>query len=190
MTIRQIYTYFKHYGIATEVNTQFTHARKNSSPLVLDLDGDGIEITPLSGAITFDHDADGIRTGTAWVGADDGLLVHDIDGNGVIDSGRELLGDNTLLADGRKATDGYAALGALDTNADGVIDTQDAGFASLRVWRDLDQDGVDPKLFNLRRQGWPLLSPQQHSTAQLADHFTGQGACSRNAIDLATGRFW
>lgn len=129
-------------GVSNAVNTQFTTSKKNSSPLILDLDGDGIEIPPLSGAITFDHDADGVRTGTAWAGADDGLLVLDLDGNGLIDSGRELFGNNTLLANGQKATDGYAALRDLDGNADGVLDTTDAPFAALRVWRDLDQDGV------------------------------------------------
>ena len=101
-----------------------------------------IEITALSGAILFDHDADGVRTGTAWAGADDGLLVLDIDSNGLIDSGRELFGNNTLLANGQKATDGHAALRALDANADGSLDAADAPFANLRVWRDLDQDGV------------------------------------------------
>jgi hypothetical protein len=131
--------------ISSTVNTHYKSSRLNSSPLILDLDGDGIEITPLSGAITFDHDADGVRTSTAWAGADDGLLVLDLDGNGLIDSGRELFGNNTLLANGQKAADGYAALRALDANADGLIDALDAldaQFASLRVWRDLDQDGV------------------------------------------------
>lgn len=130
------------YGIDHSTNTQFTNSKKNSSPLILDLDGDGIEINPLNGAITFDHDADGVRTGTAWAGADDGLLVFDLDGNGLIDSGRELFGNNTLLANGQKAADGFAALRALDANADGLIDALDAQFAALRVWRDLDQDGV------------------------------------------------
>lgn len=129
-------------AMSSGTNAPFISSRKNSSPLILDLDGDGIEITPLSGAITFDHDADGVRTGTAWAGADDGLLVLDLDGNGLIDSGRELFGNNTLLVNGQKAADGYAALRALDANADGLIDAVDAQFAALRVWRDRDQDGV------------------------------------------------
>ena len=130
------------HAVDLAVNTQYKSSRINSSPLILDLDGDGIEVTPLSGAITFDHDADGVRTGTAWAGADDGLLVLDLDGNGLIDSGRELFGNNTVLANGQKAADGYAALRALDANADGLMDAGDAHFAALRVWRDLDQDGV------------------------------------------------
>jgi len=129
-------------AIDVRVNTQFGSSRKNSSPLVLDLDGDGVEITRLSGAITFDHDADLVRTGTAWVGADDGLLAMDRDGDGLIQSGRELFGDNTQLPGGAFADDGYEALRALDSSGDGVLDASDAEYSQLRVWRDVDQDGM------------------------------------------------
>jgi hypothetical protein len=124
-------------------------------PLVLDLDGDGLEITPLKNGVMFDADGDTVKNASAWIGADDGLLVRDLDGNGVIDSGRELFGNNTRLANGQTAAHGFAALADLDTGSvvngangvmvgtrDGVIDARDAGFNELRVWRDLDQDGV------------------------------------------------
>jgi hypothetical protein len=83
--------------IDSNVNTHFKTSQLTASPIVLDLDGDGIEITQHTGAILFDHNADGIGTGTAWAGADDGLLVLDRDGNGLIDSGRELFGNNIGL---------------------------------------------------------------------------------------------
>ncbi|WP_280191080.1 hypothetical protein [Delftia sp. PS-11] len=117
-------------------------------PLVLDLDGDGIEISPLASQIQFDTNGDGIKTGTAWVQADDGLLVWDRNGNGLIDSGRELFGDETLMANGQKAAHGFAALSELDVGGtdggagDGVFDAKDAQYASLRIWRDLNQDGI------------------------------------------------
>ena len=65
---------------------------------MFDLDGDGVELAPADGSVLFDHDADGVRTGTQWVRPDDGLLVRDRDGNGTIDSGRELFGDQQALA--------------------------------------------------------------------------------------------
>jgi hypothetical protein len=118
-------------------------------PLTLDLDGDGLETVPPSSTdpILFDHEGDGVKTGTGWVSADDGFLVLDRDGNGSIDSGRELFGDSTPLFDAEgneigKAEDGFAALAQEDTNADGVVDAQDARWAELRVWQDLNQDGV------------------------------------------------
>jgi hypothetical protein len=137
--------------IHSDVNTDYTAARGWTAPrdpLVLDLDGDGIEtvgIDPLA-PILFDHDADGVKTGTGWIKSDDGLLVIDVNGNGTIDSGRELFGDNSLLytaLDGPVyAADGYAALRAQDSNSDGVVNSLDANFNQLRVWRDLNQDGI------------------------------------------------
>jgi hypothetical protein len=138
--------------IAPEVNTAYQSAQNwqpPRDPFVLDLDGDGIETVGISGAspVLFDHDADGIRTGTGWIKADDGLLLLDLNGNGTIDSGRELFGDNTQVpaaADGtaQTAANGYQALQQHDTNADGQIDSQDAVYSQLRVWQDTNQDGI------------------------------------------------
>ncbi|MEZ0189564.1 calcium-binding protein [Ralstonia solanacearum] len=113
-------------------------------PLVLDLDGDGIEtISTQDGAvILFDHDADGVKTGTGWIKPDDGWLVLDRNGNGVIDSDRELFGVDTLKNNGQLASDGFDALKDLDANKDGKIDSADSVFADLRIWRDLNQDGI------------------------------------------------
>ena len=126
-------------------------------PLTLDLDGDGIESTGVNenNPILFDHDGDGIRTATGWVASDDGLLVLDRNGNGTIDSGRELFGDSTQLPNGQNAEDGFAALAAEDTNGDGAITAADARFDQLRVWRDLNQDGLSQngELFTLQQLG-------------------------------------
>ncbi|HFC7429435.1 TPA: iron-regulated protein FrpC, partial [Neisseria meningitidis] len=113
-------------------------------PLALDLDGDGIETVATKGfsGSLFDHNRDGIRTATGWVSADDGLLVRDLNGNGIIDNGAELFGDNTKLADGSFAKHGYAALAELDSNGDNIINAADAAFQTLRVWQDLNQDGI------------------------------------------------
>ncbi|HGG8408687.1 TPA: hypothetical protein ACJJPW_002141, partial [Neisseria meningitidis] len=113
-------------------------------PLALDLDGDGIETVATKGfaGALFDHRNQGIRTATGWVAADDGLLVRDLNGNGIIDNGAELFGDNTKLADGSFAKHGYAALAELDSNGDNIINAADAAFQSLRVWQDLNQDGI------------------------------------------------
>jgi len=113
-------------------------------PLVLDLDGDGIETTSTRDGtvVLFDHDADGVKTGTGWVKPDDGWLVLDRDGNGTIDSGRELFGVDTRKSNGELASDGFDALRDVDTNKDGKIDASDSVFANLRIWRDLNQDGI------------------------------------------------
>ena len=69
-------------------------------------------------------------------------MVLDRNGNGVIDSGRELFGDSTLLANGATTLDGFAALADLDTNKDGVFNASDAQFNNVRVWRDSNSDAI------------------------------------------------
>ena len=124
-------------------------------PLTLDLDGDGLETVGTNMGIVFDHDADGIKTGTGWVAADDGLLVIDKNGNGAIDTGRELFGDGFMKSNGQLAVDGFDALRDLDSNADGKVDAGDAQFSDLKVWRDLNQDGLSQngELFTLNQLG-------------------------------------
>jgi len=111
-------------------------------PLTLDLDGDGIETVAGTAGAHFDHDANGFAEQSGWVGKDDGLLVWDRNGNGRIDSGRELFGDQTLLKTGQLAANGFAALAEWDGNGDGKIDAGDAVWANLQVWKDADGDGV------------------------------------------------
>ncbi|MFO0139246.1 MAG: calcium-binding protein, partial [Cyanobacteriota bacterium] len=113
-------------------------------PLAFDLDGDGIETIGLreGKSILFDHDSDGIKTGTGWLNPDDAWLVLDRNGNGTIDTGRELFGVDTLKSDNKLATDGFDALRDLDLNKDEKIDQADLVFSQLRLWRDSNQDGI------------------------------------------------
>lgn len=106
------------------------------TPLVLDLDGDGVELISIDAGVQFDMTADGILDDTSWVGADDGLLALDINGDGTINDHSELFGTNM------GAADGFAQLALFDSNEDGVIDASDDVFANLLVWQDANQDGV------------------------------------------------
>ena len=113
------------------------------SPLILDLDGDGVEA---GGVAYFDHGGDGFAEASRWADEDDGVLVWDRNGDGVINDGSELFGNNTYIgADGdTKAAHGFAALADLDSNADGVVDENDDNFADLRVmrWTDANDNGI------------------------------------------------
>lgn len=151
------------------VNADFREMRRWTAPkdpFVIDLDGDGIETTGINTAspILFDMNADGVRTGTAWIKSDDGILVLDRNGNGTIDSGLELFGDETILSRGaragNRATDGFEAIADLDLNDDGVIDGNDVAYSQLRIWRDLNQDGISQanELTTLSEQGIASIS--------------------------------
>lgn len=123
-------------------------------PLVLDLDGDGIDLVGQSSVSPrFDLDGDGFSEKAGWVGSGDGLLALDRNGNGVIDDVSELFGGPRAdggvdtNGDGRitgaeRMQSGFDALAAYDGNGDGVIDASDAVFSELRVWIDADGDAV------------------------------------------------
>ncbi len=131
----------------------FGHGLPGFDPLVLDLDGDGFEVTAREySQVYFDFEANGFAKQTGWVGGDDAFLTRDLNMNGLIDDGSELFGN--------RGQSGFAALGTLDSNADGVIDAGDAGFASLRIWSDLNQDGVSQanELQTLSQAGISSLS--------------------------------
>ncbi|GAB5606513.1 hypothetical protein TK5_25940 [Sideroxyarcus sp. TK5] len=124
-----------------EIKKKVAKATVTRSPIALDLNGDGVTTTPLTAGAYFDHDGNGFAEQTGWVNSDDGILVRDLDGSGTIDTGRELFGSETILANGQKAANGYQALAELDTNHDGQIDVQDAAYSTLKVWKDIDGDG-------------------------------------------------
>lgn len=113
-----------------------------SSPIIIDHAGDGLQLTGPEDGVEFDLDANGFPERTAWTMAngDDGWLALDRDGNGSIDNGGELFGDNTTQPDA-SARNGYLALGQFDLDANGVIDPRDAVWSQLVVWRDADHDG-------------------------------------------------
>ncbi|GGF96823.1 MULTISPECIES: hypothetical protein [Cysteiniphilum] len=122
-------------------NTALNAPAVRYDPLILDLDGDGIETIDTNKEVMFDHTGDNVYYATGWVGKDDALLVRDINGNGRIDNGLELFGENTIKQNGQNATDGFDALSDLDDNHDGVFDAQDAAFTSVKIWQDADQNG-------------------------------------------------
>jgi hypothetical protein len=47
----------------------------------------------------------------------------------------------TILANGKHAKDGYAAMAEQDTNHDGKLDSHDANWKELKVWVDANHDG-------------------------------------------------
>ncbi|MBD2167309.1 hypothetical protein H6G04_23240 [Calothrix membranacea FACHB-236] len=125
---------WKGLGISALASTLWAQAKNAISPLVLDLDNDGIELISLQNSTAFfDLDADGFAERTGWVKADDGILAWDKNGDGEINDITELFGNAT--------TDGFIILKQLDSNNDGIIDAKDTQFNNLRVWRDTNQDG-------------------------------------------------
>ena len=68
-------------------------------------------------------------------------MVRDINGNGQIDDGTELFGNNSVLSNGQKAANGFEALKDLDSNNDGLFNNQDAAWNGVKIWKDNNQNG-------------------------------------------------
>jgi hypothetical protein len=117
--------------------------------------------------VVFDVNADGQPEQVGWLSTSDAWLALDRNGNGLIDDGSELFGSGTTLPDGSKALDGFAALRVFDSNQDGVVDSNDADFASLSVWVDRNTNAkTDPgELRSLAQAGIQSLSLAAKPTA-------------------------
>lgn len=112
-----------------ELNVSTGQSPQQVDPLVLDLAGNGFSTSGLSRPVRFDLDADGRIDSISAPTGDDALLALDRNGNGRIDDGRELFGDQ------HGAANGFAELARFDDNGDGRIDAADAVFDKLRLLR-------------------------------------------------------
>ena len=138
-------------------------------PLVLDLNGDNnIDlITADDSIVYFNHKNDGVKVNTSWIGKDDGFLVIDKNNNGYIDNGSELFGNFTTKNNGDMANNGFEALKDYDTNGDLIIDYRDDKFSELRVWQDLNSDGISQsgELKTLKEAGISRLNLNNSETS-------------------------
>jgi hypothetical protein len=108
------------------------------SPVVIDTLGNGFYLTSPENGVDFDISGVGTPQRVSWTQADDAWLALDRNGNGTIDSGKELFGTVTYQASSSERN-GFRALAVYDEpanggNGDGVIDYQDAIFTILRKW--------------------------------------------------------
>jgi hypothetical protein len=99
-----------------------------------------IRLTSAADGVVFDIRGIGAPAQIAWTVADSevAFLALDRNGNGVIDSGKELFGNSMLP----NAGNGFAALRLTEgVNDDGAVDAADPLFAKLVLWTDRNHNG-------------------------------------------------
>ncbi|MEY9427047.1 hypothetical protein ABH975_002362 [Bradyrhizobium ottawaense] len=163
-------------------------------PVILDLDGNGVDVTPLGSSSAF-YNMDGGpgRVHTAWVGGNDGLLAIDLAANGgigpdgVIDQAKEI----AFSAWAPGSTSDMAALRQVfDTNHDGQLSSGDERWGDFRIWQDSNGDGFSQagEVHGLSDFGISSIDLNPTGTPSvLSDGSVIQGLSSYTRTDGTTG---
>lgn len=161
------------------------------TPILVDVSGDGFDLTGTADGVSFDLNGDNAPERLSWTapGSDDAWLVLDRDGDGLISKGAEMFGNFTYQPELSSAAEkqGFFALSEFDKeaspynggyggNSDGVIDSNDSIFSSLRLWQDVNHNGISEAselhtLPELRLATLDLYYKQSKKTDQYGNQF-------------------
>ena len=122
-----------------------------NTPIIVDVDGSGFQLTNPERGVLFDLVGNGILSKVAWTepGSTNAWLTLDRNGNGRIDNISELFGNRTEQPKppSGQRKNGFLALGVFDSpemggDGDGAITEADEIYSKLRLWQDLNHNGV------------------------------------------------
>lgn len=135
------------------------------TPIILDVDGKGFDLTSAQGGVMFDISGTGhpIQMGWTAPNSTNGFLA--LPGpDGLVRNGKQLFGNFTPQPPS-SSPNGFAALAVYDLpanggNGDGMIDARDAISSSLRLWIDVNHDGISEpeELYTLPSLGVTSIS--------------------------------
>ncbi|MEC5127652.1 Ig-like domain-containing protein [Verrucomicrobiales bacterium BCK34] len=122
-------------------------------PIVIDMDGDGVEFNSIDDGILLDVDGDGELERTAWANEDDAVLIFDGNDNGKVDGPDEFA--FARYSDDPNATDLDGLRAGFDSDGDLILTAEDDEWANFKLWQDADGDGQvgEGELFSLDEAG-------------------------------------
>lgn len=152
-----------------------------ASPILVDVLGDGFELTDSAHGVDFDINGDGQTERLGWtqLNSDDAFLALDRNGNGIIENGQEVFGNYTPQPrpPARESRNGFLALAIFDNaeaggNRDGKITNADAIFSSLRLWQDTNHTGVSDvgELYTLNQLGLKSIDLDYKESRRTDEH--------------------
>ena len=141
-------------------------------PLVIDLIGKGISLTPLTESpVYFDYAGNGMAQQTSWIGAGTGFLAT-LGADGLVDNGTDLITS-------------FVQLATFDTAGDGLIGGSDMN--KLVVWQDTNGDGVcqSDELQTLSQLG---ITSIQLDASQTNENIQGSNIRQVATVTFADGK--
>lgn len=140
-----------------------TDSAKLIDPLIIDLGGDGVELS--DDTFSFDLDADGESDQISRPKGNSGFLALDKNGDGIINDGTELFGTQN--------GDGFKDLARYDSNGDGKIDKDDPIYDKLRIWKP-GANGDQGELIGLGEVGIGAIFLDAKNNEQLMQSASGE----------------
>lgn len=140
-----------------------TDSAKLIDPLIIDLGGDGVELS--DDTFSFDLDADGESDQISRPKGNSGFLALDKNGDGIINDGTELFGTQN--------GDGFKDLARYDSNSDGKIDKDDPIYDKLRIWKP-GANGDQGELIGLGEVGIGAIYLDAKNNEQLMQSASGE----------------
>jgi hypothetical protein len=158
-------------GASTDALIQTAHAGSSAGgggkcPIVVDLDGDGIELVkPQDSHMFADLNGEGWREHIGWASTDDGILAFDANQDGHITDNNEI----SFVGYKEGAKTDLDGLAAFDTDGDGKLTAHDAQWASFGILRDLNKNGVQDagEFISLDQMGITSISLQREGSPHL-----------------------
>ena len=165
------------------------------SPIVIKLEPGPLQLTGVEDPVLFDINADGELETLSWTDPDSpvGLLVLDRNGNGQIDDGSELFGEHTPQPASGGSPNGFAALDFYDRleaggDEDGWISAQDTVFPLLRIWIDVNHDGVSQPYELTSLESWQIRAISLHYVETQREDQHGNWLRWSSLVDFDRGR--